>query len=51
MGVKMNFSLLTKNPAADPEIGPSHKIDFKALWPRNGPTASVSVKMLTLFQI
>ena len=43
MGGKMNLSKITKTHATDPEKG-SRKIDFKALWPRKGHTASVEVK-------
>ena len=43
MGIKMNFRIITKNHAADLEIGP-HKVDFKAVSPRNGHAASVGVK-------
>ena len=38
----MNFRIITKNHEADPEIG-FHKIDFKAVWPRNGHAASMGV--------
>ena len=30
MGVKMNLRLITKNHAANSEIGSPHKIDFRA---------------------
>ena len=29
MGVKMNFRIITKNHAADSNIGSPHKIDFR----------------------
>ena len=42
----MNLRIITKNHAADPEITVSHKIDFKAVWPRNVAHAdSVVVKV------
>ena len=44
MGVKMNSRIITKNHETDPEIRVSHKIDFKAVWPRNGHADSVGVK-------
>ena len=45
MDVKMNLRIITKNHAADPEKRFSHKIDFEALWPRNGHAASVGVNL------
>ena len=42
MGVKMNFRIIMKNHAADPEKG-LLKIDFKAVWPQKGHAASVGV--------
>ena len=44
MGAKMNLRIITKNHAADPEIGFLKKIDYKAVWPRNGYADSVGVK-------
>ena len=40
----MNSMIITKNHETDPEIRVSHKIDFKAVWPRNGHADSVGVK-------
>ena len=40
----MNIKDTYENNASDPEIGFPHKIDFRALWPRNGNTGSVGVK-------
>ena len=40
MDVTMNFRIITKNPAADSQIGSSLKIDFRADWTHESiPTA------------
>ena len=44
--VKMNLRIITKSHAGDPEKGVSQKIDFKAVWPRNGHAASLGVNAL-----
>ena len=44
MGVKMNLWIVMNNYATDREIG-SHKIDFKAVWQRNGHSDSVGVEL------
>ena len=44
----MTLMIITKNHEADPEIGFSHKIGFKTVWPRNGLSASVGVKKLKI---
>ena len=42
----MNFRIMTKNDAADPEIGFPIKNDFRAVWPRNSLAESVAVKLI-----
>ena len=45
MAVKMNLRIITKNHAAEPEIGFYHKIGFEAKWLRNGHADSVGVNI------
>ena len=42
----MNSRIITKNHETYPEIRVSHKIDFKAVWPRNGHAASLGVRLI-----
>ena len=42
----MDLSIITKNHAADPEKGVSHKIDLKAVWPHNGHADSVEINQI-----
>ena len=43
MGAKINLRIITKYRAVDPEIRFLTKIDFRAVWLRNGHAASVGV--------
>ena len=44
MALKMNLRMITKNHAADPEIGFLAKIDFKVQWLWNSHADSMGVE-------